>query len=174
MPRLENCIDMPVKRLVALMNLYGLETTWSCCGFNNGEQNKDHVLGLPQIWVKLDNESYNKIIRLLDSEIFGATGEWNIMIRKMGYQQPLGFFHCNYQNRTQQFWNDPSSPHYHERMNVAIRHLEDKLLEFKNEFRDEAIIKDQNTHMRQQMPGWNAKPARDWVVNKEQILRLFK
>lgn len=45
MNKLEDLIDFPIKRTIALLNLIGFKTIWSCCGFNYpGEYGRDHSI----------------------------------------------------------------------------------------------------------------------------------
>jgi hypothetical protein len=165
MSNLEQEIDLPMQNLIALLNLYGLTTVWCCCGFNDREPDKDHVVGRPQVWIKTNPDSYLKIIKLLDYEIFAVTQEWQCVIRKMSFQAPMFEICCNF-DKPKGAWTNANSKHYHERINVAIKHLCDRLLQFQDQFIDEVIIEDGNAKMQEQMQGWMVEPSQPWVVQK--------
>lgn len=43
---LSELIDTPIKKTVVLLNLLGLRTVWSCCGYNYpGDEERCHQMG---------------------------------------------------------------------------------------------------------------------------------
>ena len=89
-----------MRRPIALLNLLGVKTYWSCCGFEYDSKDnvdkKSHVIGMPQIWIDGGPRTHGLLYALLDNEIFGATREWAVHFLKLAYQKPMFQLFCNY------------------------------------------------------------------------------
>lgn len=172
---LEQQVDKPIRRVVALLNLWEIETRWSCCGYDykNPESTKDHIHGTPQIWTVATYDAFNKLLLLLDSEVFAVNKSWNFIGQRRPYQAPMLMLFCNFRTEStaEDCWDNKDSIHYHEKINVCIQHLEDRLLEFKDQFQKEVILKDHNARMKEAMPDWQINPVADWVIKYEDYVK---
>lgn len=163
---LVDTVDKPIQKIIAMMNLLGIKTVWSCCGFDYKATDKSHLIGQPQIWIKSDYESFTKLMKVLDCELMSAPYEWIVNIKKMAYQEPLMCLFCKFTNDG--VW-DKNSIHFHEQINVVLKHLEDRLMEFKDEFADEVVVEDQNKLMKQIMKYWQVEDTTPWIIRKNDI-----
>ncbi len=169
---LKNHIDTPVLKTIALMNLWGLQTTWSCCSlhYQNPEVKKDHA-PVFQIFVKATPESFLKLTRLVDAEemAFLANSCTFRLVKQVG-QEPMVVI--NGTNMKPAMWGERDSPHYHEYVNMVIYFMNKRLLEFKDEFAEEVTIIDQNEYMKKVMPNWDYAPSSPWTVTKKEALEM--
>lgn len=164
---LENHIDLPIKRAVALLNLWGLETSFSCCGFDykNPEVKKDHITNNPQIMFRATVDNLRKAVRLIHNAEFAASNMWYIVFHpRSSYDYPLATMQCHFSD--QGLWRTKDSPHAHEVCNCVIKCLEERLLTFKDEMVDFVQVIDYNENMRKIYPHWQYGPAAPWRISK--------
>lgn len=166
--KLEDCIDTPIKKCVALLNLLGLETVWSCCGFDyEGQRNKDHVPGSPQIFIKANSKSFNLLLKIVDYELFKVQNAWNAMIKCMQLQEPTFILFCQFPMNKGGLWDTQNSPHFHERPVMCITFLEHRLLQFKDKMKNKVVLTDMNKTMKDITPIWGMNYMEDWIIRKE-------
>ena len=171
--KLEDHIDEPIKRSVALMNLYGVETLFSCCGYDykNPKVPKSHIAGRPQILFKANTQNLKKITNLIHYDVFLNNNSWWVLVMPTSTREPIvkAMMGCKIDSHSSNIdsWNDSNSPHFHEGFNSIFYQLEDRLLQFKNEMKDEVIVKDYNTIMKEVYPSWEYEPCEDWIVKKK-------
>jgi hypothetical protein len=166
-------IDAPLLKTIAMMNLWGLRTTWCCVGwgYENEKVKKDHAVCL-QIFIHADSQAVDKITRFLDTD-------------EMTFVSNLLFFRFVKQSRQQPMivltgpardpngmWQKEGSPHAHEYPNMIIDALNRRLLNFVDEFASSATIHDQNAVAKETMPHWSYEPSADWTFTKEEILSM--
>jgi len=173
---LKQHIDAPILKTIGLMNLWGLRTTWACAGmhYDNPVVKKDHAPML-QIFIHADAGSFEKLVRLIDCNEF-AWGSGTLVFRlaKQMNQDPMiiitGPAPAPAPNGG--MWNTKDSPHVHEYTNMIIRMLNDRLLTFKDEFKEQASLHDQNAVMKTIHPHWAYEPSKDWQFTKKDILEM--
>lgn len=163
----EKHIDMPMRKIVAGLNLLGFKTLMSCCGYTyEGEEVKKSHLG--KAYVYLDNRvipDASMFLTLL------ANARWQIKFEGPYF---IDLFANTWENNHP--WGSSDSVHNYEVYVLAINQLE-KTLErdyFIDKMRDYAVIADGNHHYitEDEIKYWQYKPALDWVVTKEQFLAM--
>lgn len=176
MDSVRDYIDAPIRRAVALMNLFGFQTTYSCCGFNYENQNdvmiKDHVLGSTYIRFIADEKTYPKLLKLLNCPIFASQRAWICNIRLAnGCNKVEASIYCNFNTSdNNSIWSKGDSPYFHERINCVIKILEDHLLTFRDEFIEVVDIHDYNKTIIEDYPYWQQTPKGVWNITKQYIL----
>ena len=170
---LKDHIDAPILKTIGLMNLWGLRTTWACAGmhYDKPAVTKDHAPFL-QIFIHADGPSFEKMVRLIDCQEFGwgANAIFMRLVKQMN-QDPM-IVMTGPPPSNGEMWQGENSPHRHEFTNMLISLLNTRLLCFKNEFRDSAILTDQNAVMKSVMPYWAYVPVKDWTFTKKEILEM--
>lgn len=176
-PSLLDDIDKPIFRTIALLNLYGLKTSWTCCGFNYKDQPywKSHTYGRPYFaftipsYKKLkDLTVVQKICKLIDNDIFSNSGIWVMAIKRRQQQGMSAQIGC-YFSPEKGDWNDPRCIHSYEVIISAIEYLNQEILKHKKKFASEACLSDFNRHMRENTPlkdNWQFEPKEDWIIKK--------
>jgi hypothetical protein len=171
--KLEDHIDEPIKRAVALMNLYGVSTIFSCCGFAyKGEKvQKSHVFSCPQILFKCTTRSLNKISKLIHTNKFAMNNGWNASLIPTRDREPFtkGYIGCRLRSEIKS-WEEKDSPHFHEACNSAITILEERLLEFVDSMPESVLVRDYNEIMKKAYPYWQYDPCTPWLVKKSDFV----
>lgn len=174
---LEDHIDEPIKRAVALLNLYGIGTIFSCCGFSyKGEKvPKSHIHNHPQILFKATRNNLMKACKLIHCGVFASNNMWSVHITPTNGREPFvkALMSCRFQHQSNgqiNNWLDKSSPHHHEGANVVIACLEDRLVTFKDEMKDEVLIHDYNAIMKKAYPSWQYDACEPWLVRKKDFI----
>ena len=169
--KLEDHIDEPIKRSVALMNLYGIETLFSCCGYEykNPKVSKSHIFRNPQILFKANAPNLEKAATLIHYDVFLNNNSWRIVVLPTSTREPLvkASMNCVMAKSQIEEWGQSESPHFHEGFNAVIYQLEDRLLQFKDEMKDEVVVKDYNAIMKEVYPAWEYETCEDWIVKKK-------
>ncbi len=171
---LEEHVDLPIKDTVAMFNLLGMETIWSCCGYNYKDQdlkivNKDHAQTF-QILISAKEDTFKKITKIFNSEIFLWYGlNLNISYRD-GQGLVMTLMRAPFPKNTVGMWKAEDSPHWHEMPNAFIYKINARLMEFRNEFAEEVLLVDQNTHMKKIIPTWEYPVSEPWLIKKSDVL----
>lgn len=169
MKRLEDEIDRPLKRSIALLNLLGMKTRWCCCGFNYTDQpaHKSHTFNSLQIFFE-DNEIIKDFfIHFLDS--MHQNDGWSAQLYRQAGQETGWALHTHFGASNlgaPTDWNNPTSEHYHEVPNIKIKALEDYLVSLGEYMADEVVLQDTNAEMRGIYRDWNVVPGEPWVIKK--------
>lgn len=158
----EKHMDEPIKKCVVGLNLLGITTTMSCCGYTyeNEAVPKSH---LNKAYVYLDmtqtlmNQSVNLITLALKS---------NWVISPLGHG--IVDFYANGWEKDHP-WNNPKSPHFYEVFLLAINRLEKSIDSLQEKFNPQVTISDGNLKYRDEykIKHWKYKPAADWIVTPE-------
>ena len=175
--KLEDHIDAPIKRAVALMNLFGIETIFSCCGFDYKNPNvpKSHIHNRPQILFKATRDNLMKACELIHCDQFAANRLWWINIMPTNKREPFvkALIGCVFQHQPRgqiNNWLEKESPHNHEGANAVIACLEDRLLQFSDRMKDEVVVQDYNAVMKKVYPYWQYDPCEPWHINKKDYI----
>lgn len=156
--RLEDDIDEPIKKCVAMLALLRCEPTFSCCGFDYDGQpfHKSHQYGEPYIRMK--------------SNLFSIS----ITTQPLKY----GWYVVNVVGEVSLCWRASANPHWRnnncihfsEEIVGAIAWLEDGLLRNKDNMLDEVILTDTNRKNKTLNRFWQYPPKEDWVIRKTDVL----
>jgi hypothetical protein len=172
MKKLENDIDVPMKKLVALFSLLGCVPMWSCCGFDYDGQpiHKTHEYGAAYIAFKFSDKSSNVIQRLIDNgavvEQMGNTCKWEVWITN-GITYLRSDFDYEHE-KTQYPWSIKSCIHYPEISLIMIEFLENSIIKWflPEEFSNEVVLSDTNGKQKIQLPNWQYPSLEDWTIKK--------
>lgn len=167
--RLEDEIDRPLKRCIALLNLLGLKTRWCCCGFDYKGQpdHKSHTYNNLQIFIEDNSVAKDFFIHFLDT--MHQNDGWSALLYRQAGQKTCWAlctpFGCSNLGCPPD-WNKSTSEHYHEVPNIKIKALEDFLSELGDHMYDEVVLEDSNAAMTQIYRDWNVAPGEPWVIKK--------
>jgi hypothetical protein len=153
--RLEDDIDLPIKRCVAALALLGCGPRWSCCGFNYVGQplHKGHQYGRIYFILSQGNE-------IIDA--FCDATDW-VCTPTDNDEMDL---HVDVHNVIAQ-WDDPKCIHYHEPYVGHIQQLEDYLYHFSHLFAEEVTLGDTNGSMKEKAFWWQYPAMEAWVIRRE-------
>ncbi len=168
--RLENDIDAPIKRTVALLALLGCEPVWSCCGYDYHGQpvHKNHK-PYGTCWVRMkENESS---LWLVD-EVKSNPPEYNDIFRMWEACKTTVYKH-QYTVVQSEFgagssWPDRNCIHFSEAAAIALSVMETYLCQFEDRMLDSVELGDYNAEYRERFPHWEYPPKESWVVRKEE------
>ena len=164
--KLEDQIDAPIKKCIAMLNLLGLKTLWSCCGFDYRGQPKfkDHAYGNAHIFI-----DFNSGIKNINELLFiRSKSGWSLSVANVScteawlLEAPSVF--------GSEMWNNKDSIHYHESSNISIKNLETFLVGMEELMLEKVVLADENTVMKELFEYWQHEPAEDWVIKKEEII----
>ena len=152
---LEDDIDLPIKRCVAMLALLGCEPTFSCCGFDYDGQpiHKSHQKGFPYIRIK-KNDISNPLAKL------DLKGDWRF--RDMGNEWALEL--TTFMNP---HWRNPSCIHYSEECVIGINYLDDMLSKLSPSFRQKVVLEDTNLSHASRLKFWQYPPKNPWTILKD-------
>lgn len=164
--KLEDQIDVPIKKSVAMLNLLGIRTLWACCGFDYKGQPKykDHVYGNPHIIIDFEDG-----LRMKDNGLLAIAinSGWQLAVSQASCTI---VFVLTARKMYEGIWKDPKSIHYHENANIAIKNLENALRKCTPYFKDEVILIDENSVMQKHFEHWGHEPSDNWVIKKEDYI----
>ena len=161
--KLEDQIDVPIKKCVAMINLLGLKTLWSCCGFDYRGQPKFKDHGDAHIYINF-NDGINKINELL---FIRSKSGWSLSIADVSCTEA---WHLEAPSVFgDEMWSKKDSIHFHESSNISIKNLETVLVDMKELMLEEVVLMDENSTMKELFEYWQHEPAEDWVIKKEEI-----
>ena len=155
---LEDDIDVPIKKCVAMFALLGCKPQFSCCGFNYIGQpiHKCH--------------QYGRIVFLLGDKInsYGVLSQFNHSWIFTGRPDCLDFS-VGIENFVPD-WREITCVHYPETAVWLIDNLEKYLLNFKNMFVSEISLQDGNKQRNEVSRYWQYPAKQDWLITKEWVL----
>lgn len=167
---LEQDIDLPIKRCVIMLSLLGLETMWSCCGFDYIGQpiHKFHQYDLTSFVIRYSPRAvwFRDVVEQRGMDFMNYANGWRI-----GYGEHYDRKLCYLTADTKTFnaWPDRKSIHYSESAVIAIANLEKFLESLSGEFLNEAVVVDTNGEFQQAYTWWQYPPRADWVIRKEDV-----
>jgi len=166
--RLEDDVDVPIKRCVMAFALMGCQPVWSCCGFDYAGQaiHKSHQYGRCY-FILGNNYKTSSLIHtiLFDSQGLLGASYWEISNKS----DSMVDLHCTFSNMIPQ-WDDKDSLHYSEQIVQHIQCLEKWLMGFSSLFQESAVIKDTNKAYKDVFQSWQYPVREDWVITKEDLL----
>ena len=163
MRNLKDMIDVPLQKSIALINLLGVKTYWSCCGYDylGQEEGKGHMYGAVQITF----EPSPKADALLLS-VIKTLGVWKGCstrvapgVLALALEYPIQGLHPS--------WKGEKNPHIAEGAVAAINILEMDLLAKEKHMEEKVIISDMNKFSLEKNRHWNFLPSKDWEVLKK-------
>lgn len=160
--KLEDDIDTPIKKCVAMLALLGCEPLYSCCGFDYTNQpfHKSHQYGRPYIILKPNEHTlqvfYNLSIR--KSRWIGHTGADNriCFLELMAGMNP--------------HWRKEECIHFAEECVSEIYWLENFLRGARECMVDSIVLEDTNFNVKNAIENWQYPPKKPWAIRKEEIL----
>lgn len=116
-----------------------------------------------------------KACKLIHCGVFASNNMWSVHITPTNGREPFvkALMSCRFQHQSNgqiNNWLDKSSPHHHEGANVVIACLEDRLVTFKDEMKDEVLIHDYNAIMKKAYPSWQYDACEPWLVRKKDFI----
>jgi hypothetical protein len=159
--KLEDDVDLPIKKCVAMCALLGLEPLFSCCGFDYDGQpyHKSHQYGEPYIMFK----SNPKTLSLLT---YPPNWKFGWLMRKHVQNTILLVLKVE----GNPHWRKKDCIHFAEELVISIAWLERFLSFQKDAFLDEIILCDTNQNYKKSgVRFWQYPPKEDWVIQKEMI-----
>jgi len=158
--KLEDDIDLPIKRCVVAFALLGCEPLWSCCGFDYKGQplHKSHQYG--RIYFILGHNSFSEKL----CEAITKSTDWEYCLFNGNLD-----LHIEPKNVVSQ-WDYRDCPHYHEPFVQYIQHLENYLFSMKDLFANEVVLSDTNGKYEKWYPYWAYPTFDDWVIRKEDYI----
>jgi len=169
---LEDDIDKPIRNIVAMINLLGCRTIWSCCGFDYAGQpeHKFHEYGAIYIRIMFSNAAYSLGYNLMRCRL---PLPWMVTAYQTGgaveTQLKAQFAPAEHLR----MWDNVICPHYSESAAFAIHNLEQILSSFRENFTDEVVINDTNKEFRESFENWQYAPKTSWTIRKKDILERF-
>lgn len=156
--RLEDDIDEPIKRCVAMLALLQCEPKFSCCGFDYDGQpiHKSHQYGNP--YITCHKNKFSEHILKLVSE----NNMWKI--KKRGSEIILEEIITDKNGNP--YWRSSSCIHFSEECVIAIACLERTLIQLKEYFSDSVSLFDTNVHNKRATKFWQYPPKESWTINK--------
>lgn len=164
MNNLKDHIDDPIKKCVVGLNLLGIKTAMSCCGFTyKGELVPKKHLEKTYIYIDLLNTPQNRMETLI---LLARKSTWTMAF--FGEAHPFCDFYAPAWEKGHP-WNDENCPHFYEKAALGIHGLEEAIKSLRDYFLDEAIISDGNKMYTDtfKIKYWQYEPTEDWVVTKE-------
>jgi|GEM_PF-2307372 hypothetical protein len=160
-------IDVPIKRVVAMLALLDLKPLWSCCGFNYPDQPayKDHTFGYTYITLRASSRGFYFLTKVVQHP------DWVVSCFQISLSTLDGFPTLTLSKSWLRpgMWNTPASPHASELAVTGIKYLEQILASFQDEFLEEVVLKDTNKVYRKTC-FWQYPDREDWIIHKQDVL----
>lgn len=171
---LENDIDLPIRRLVAMFALLGCDVRWSCCGFDYEGQplHKSHEYG--NLYLVFEtNERLKTILNWLINQgvVTNTTKEtiqWSTWEVK-NFTYLCSDFDFDW-NRISYPWSMTNSIHYSELAAISINILEKFLYALRENFADNAVLIDTNQRQKERVANWQYPILKPWIILKEYVI----
>ena len=164
--KLEDMIDEPIKKCAALLNLLECKTQFSCCGYDYKDQSawKAHTKGQIYFFIEADDRSF-QVMQKLQRWSFTQVRAWQMRLMSHPWNESYWHLAC-IGIQAMECWQ--GKIHEYEGFILSIQHLEDALIEMKDEMADEVTVKDFNARFIEHYgKKWEFTPGADWVVRKE-------
>ncbi len=155
---LEDDIDLPIKKCVAMLALLGCKPIYSCCGFDYDGQlfHKSHQYGRPYFVLTANNVSNQFIEFLMDKKTLWYVGQGNhptwINLELMSGMNP--------------HWRKEECIHFYEECLVGIIRLENILLQQTHLMTDTYELIDTNYLAKRTAKHWQYPPKNPWMIQK--------
>lgn len=165
--KLEDDIDVPIKKCVMAFALLGCNPTWSCCGFNYVGQpvHKKHQSG--RLYFILGNSRKSIILfHMIGNSTMAYRNHWEIRHTGSGAVD----LHLDFSNVVPD-WKEDACIHYSEQAVQIIKDLEAWLMSLSSEFLDSTEIIDSNKLYRKHFDNWQYEPKSSWIIRKEDLLK---
>lgn len=156
--KLEDDVDLPIKKCVAMFNLLRIPTLFSCCGFDYKGQpyHKRHQYGDPYIIVQENVNTSNWM------ENDCIKGGWSLKPHIKGYLKLVTEINKN------PHWRDKNCIHYAEESVLAISYLERWLQKLSIYFIEEVTVYDTNqNYSKNGIRFWQYPAKTEWVIRKD-------
>jgi hypothetical protein len=157
--RLEDDIDAPVKKCVAMLALLGCEPVYSCCGFDYDGQplHKSHQYGRPYFILTMSE----KTVAFLD-----------FLVRKKSTWYAVGGNHPKWTNvelmvGMNPHWRKEECIHFYEESLVGILQMEKILIGLHSYMAESVELVDTNYKAKTQAKHWQYPPKEPWHIKKE-------
>jgi hypothetical protein len=163
---LKDDIDLPLVKTIAYLNLLGIKTLWSCCGYNYPEQpaHKAHQIGQINISMEFSDKAASVGIYILQLNY-----EWALKCQLVNPAPLRAYIIYSDIKRFHPNW-DENSVHYHEHPSQMINGLEKRLYKLKDQFMDEVVLTDTNHASKQANPYWAYPGSDPWVIRKNDFI----
>lgn len=168
---LENDIDTPIKKIVAMLALLRCDPKFSCCGFDYDGQplHKSHEYGCCYIQM-VSNEYNREITKTLTCEgVFQSLTkkspkwEWWEERDRLFWRAAFTLYHP----KEYPWISRNDCIHYSEIAVLCLDILERKLLRLRNYFQDEWVLYDTNHAQKNYNLNWQYPALEPWVIKKE-------
>jgi hypothetical protein len=160
---LEDDIDKPIKKCVAMVALLGLKPIYSCCGFDYSGQpfHKSHQYGEPYIMLSVESEKYR-------STLFNDLQQW--VFKKSPANKDISFLTITINDSNgNPYWRNKNCIHFPEECVFAISYLEKYIFQYNSLFLDEIVVNDTNNNAKKSYKYWQYPPKKSWVVSKSEL-----
>lgn len=160
---LEDDVDAPIKKCVAMLALLGLEPLFSCCGFDYRGQpyHKSHQYGEAYIMVK-DNDTSQRWLPAGSNGILG--NGWKIRKHIKGTLVIVLKVPGN------PHWRKKDCIHFSEEIVIGIANLEKMLMNLHGTFASGWVLEDTNQNYKKNgVNHWQYPPKKPWVILKELV-----
>lgn len=156
---LEDDIDLPIKKCVAMLALLGCEPVYSCCGFDYDEQplHKAHQYGRPYFVLTSNNISIQFIQFLYDKKT-----QWYI-----GQGNHPKWINLEFMVGMNPHWRKEECIHFYEECLVGINRIENLLYRQKHLMKEEIELIDTNYLAKKSAKHWQYPPKEPWIIKKE-------
>jgi len=156
--RLEDDIDAPIKKCVAMLALLGCAPIYSCCGFDyNGQPfHKSHQYGRPY-FILTANQNTFALLETLSRSRTGWQGgrgnhpTWTNLELMVGMNP---------------HWRREECIHFSEECVGAIALLENVLVQFFPKMVETITLIDSNSLAKKVTKHWQYPPKEPWTINK--------
>jgi hypothetical protein len=166
---LKDDIDAPIRTSIAALNLLGIKTAWSCCGYDYPDQppDKGHFYGQFQLNMKVSPKAEQVCLYLIKN----CPG---LSIRYNPFQAgckdiisvTVNFKDCNIPPN----WHDPKSQHHHEMGSMYATNIENALLRIpRGEFLNNVAVIDANAEAKEAFKHWAHPIAEPWIIDIKDI-----
>lgn len=152
--KLEDDIDLPVKKCVAMFALLGFQPIFSCCGFDYHGQlyHKSHQYGEPYFMFS-ENEKSKSLIGVKYGAWIGEKRHAILLIAKV---------------KGNPHWRKKDCIHFSEECVISIGALERWLLSNTSIMVDTITLQDTNQNYKKSgIRHWQYEPKEPWIIRKD-------
>lgn len=159
--KLEDDIDFPIKKCVAMLALLGCKPLYSCCGFDYEGQpyHKSHQYGRPYFILTASESTFNFIdfLRRNRTLWYASQGANSsvVNIELMAGANP--------------HWRKEECIHFSEECVINIYRMEKILERAKDFMADEADLMDSNEGAKKEIKYWRYPPKEPWRILKKDL-----
>ena len=153
---LEDDIDLPIRKCVALLALLGCKPLYSCCGFDYDGQpfHKSHQYGIPYIKLLADNPAFSFVYNLtrIGTPWFCKTSRGVVDVL------------CEIKGNPH--WRAEECIHFAEECIFVIDWMEKYLVSFKTAMMEEVVLEDSNKRALEIHKNWQYPSKSPWKILK--------